>query len=163
MKRTKPILLFAALSAFAVSAGAGAAFAYFGSTGAGTGAVSVGTMQPVTIAATAGTPTAALLPGGSADIVLKITNPNSYAVTLVSVSPKSSSSITPDSGHAGCTTTDSKPVVTLSVPAGDLPVSIPASTTTQVDLAGAASMDIAATSNCQGATFSVPVLISVQS
>jgi hypothetical protein len=163
MKWSKPVLLFAALLAFALSAGAGAAFAYFKSTGAGSGAASVGTMQPVTIATTAGTPTAALLPGGSADIVLKITNPNSYAVSLVSVSLKSGGTITPDSGHAGCTTTDSKPVVTLSVPAADLPVSIPANTTTQVDLAGAASMDIAATSNCQGASFTVPVLISVQS
>jgi hypothetical protein len=163
MKRTKPVLLFAALSAFAVSAGAGAAFAYFSSTGTGTGAVSVGTMQPVTIATAAATPTAALLPGGSADIVFKITNPNSYAVSLVSVSLKSGGAITADTGHAGCTTTDAKPVVTLSVPAADLPVSIPPNTTTQVDLAGAASMDIAATSNCQGASFSVPVLISVQS
>jgi len=163
MKRTKFALLFAALLAFALSAGAGAAFAYFSAAGSGSGAVSVGSMQPVTIAATAGTPTAALLPGASADVVLKITNPNSYAVSLVSVSLKSGGTITPDSGHAGCTTTDSKPVVTLSVPAADLPVSIPANTTTQVDLAGAASMDVAATSNCQGASFTVPVLISVES
>jgi hypothetical protein len=32
-----------------------------------------------------------------------------------------------------------------------------------IDLANAASMDVAATSNCQGATFTVPITITAQS
>lgn len=163
MKRTRLVVVVAALLAFSLSAGAGAAFAYFSSTGSGSGSASVGSMKSVTVAATVGTPTSALLPGASADVVFSVTNPNSFAVSLIAVSSKTGGTITPDSGHASCTTTDSNPTVTLSVPSHDLPLSIPANTTTQVDLAGAATMDIAVTSNCQGASFSVPIVISVQS
>jgi hypothetical protein len=60
-------------------------------------------------------------------------------------------------------TTDALPVVTLNVPAGDLPVSVAAHTTVPIDLANAASLDVAATSNCQGATFTVPITITAQS
>jgi hypothetical protein len=163
MRRTRIVVVIAALLAFSLSAGAGAAFAYFSSTGSGSGSASVGSMKSVTVAATVGTPTSALLPGGAADVVFSVTNPNGFAVSLVSVTLKTGGMITPDSGHAGCTTTDSKPTVTLSVPSPDLPVTVPANTTTQVDLAAAATMDIAATSSCQGASFSVPITISVQS
>jgi hypothetical protein len=163
MRRTKVILMAMAIVAFAISAGAGAAFAYFSATGSGSGSANVGSMKSVTIAATVGTPTSLLLPGGSADVVFSVTNPNAFPVSLATVTLKSGGTITPDSGHAGCTTTDSKPVVALSVPAADLPVTMPANSTTPVDLAGAATMDIAATSNCQGASFTVPVVISVQS
>jgi hypothetical protein len=163
MRRTKVVLMAMAIVVFAISGGAGAAFAYFSATGSGSGSANVGSMKSVTIAATVGTPTSLLLPGGSADVVFSVTNPNSFAVSLAAVTLKSGGTITPDSGHAGCTTTDSKPVVTLSVPAADLPVTVPANSTTPVDLAGTATMDIAATSNCQGASFTVPVVISVQS
>ena len=163
MKRTKVVLMAMAIVVFAISAGAGAAFAYFSATGSGSGSANVGSMKSVTIAATIGTPTSLLVPGGSADVVFSVTNPNSFPVSLATVTLKSGGTITPDGSHAGCTTTDSKPVITLSVPAADLPVTMPANSTTPVDLAGAATMDIAATSNCQGASFTVPVVISVQS
>jgi hypothetical protein len=152
-----------AIAAFAISAGAGAAFAYFGATGTGSGSAKLGSMKSVTIAATVGTPTSVLLPGGSADVVFTVTNPNSFPVSLGGVTLKSGGQITPDSSHAGCATTDSNPVVTLNVPPHDLPVTIPPNSTTPIDLAGAASMDVAATTNCQGASFSVPIVISVQS
>ena len=163
MRRTKVVLMAIAIAVFAISAGAGAAFAYFGTTGTSSGSANVGSMKSVTIAATVGTPTSVLLPGGSADVVFSVTNPNSFPVSLAGVTLKAGGTITPDGGHAGCTTTDSNPVVTLNVPSHDLPVAIPANSTTPVDLAGAASMDLAATSNCQGASFTVPVVISVQS
>jgi hypothetical protein len=39
---------------------------------------------------------------------------------------------------------------------------IPASSTTTIDLKGAASMDTTSSDGCQGATFSIPVTITVQ-
>jgi hypothetical protein len=51
----------------------------------------------------------------------------------------------------------------LNIPPGDLPVSIAKNATVALDLANAAAMDVAATSNCQGATFNVPITITVQS
>lgn len=140
-----------------ISLGAGTAYAYFTSTGSGTGSASTGTMQTVTVAATTGTPTTPLLPGGTGDVTLKVTNPNSYAVTLVSVAA-GAGNITADSGHPGCTTTG----VTFTAQTG-LSTSIPGGgATTQVDLPGAAAMNATSSSGCQGATFTVPVTITVQ-
>jgi hypothetical protein len=53
--------------------------------------------------------------------------------------------------------------VTLDVPPDDLPVSIVAHATVTVDLVDAAEMDVAATSNCQGATFKIPIVLMVHS
>ena len=155
-------IVFGATIALVLGLGASSAFAYFTSHGSGTGSGSTSTMLTVTVA-TAGTPSSPLLPGGSGDVVFKVTNPNSFPVSLVGVAPKNGGTITPDASHSGCTTTDSLPVVTLNIPPGDLPVSIAKNATVALDLANAAAMDVAATSNCQGATFNVPITITVQS
>jgi hypothetical protein len=144
-------------------AASGGAYAYFASTGSATASVIVGNAQTVTIS-TAGTPSAPLLPGGPAgDLVFSVTNPNSYPVSLVSVVSESGGTISFDGAHASCSTTDANPVVTLSVPGADLPVSIPANSTTPIDLAASVSMDAAATNSCQGATISIPITITVNS
>jgi hypothetical protein len=142
------------ITALLVSLGAGASYAYFTSSGAGTGSASTGTMQTATLAATTDSPNTPLLPGGAADVTLKVTNPNSFAVTLVSVT--GTGTITADGGHTGCTTTG----VAFTDQAG-LTISIPASGTTSVHLAGAAAMSAASSSGCQGATFTIPVTIAV--
>jgi hypothetical protein len=162
MRRRLLILVAVCTLAVGVAIGAGAAYGYFTSSGSGSGSATTGTMQTVTVA-TAGTPSAPLLPGGSGDVVFSVTNSNNFAVSVAGVALKGGGSITPDAGHSGCTTTDSNPVVTLNVPSGDLPVSIPANSTVPIDLANAASMDRAATNNCQGATFNIPVTITVHS
>lgn len=138
--------------------GSGAAYAYFTSSASGTGAADDATLLPVSLTgvATLGTP---LLPGGTGDVVFRVTNPNGTAVSMVGVALNGA--VTPDASHPGCSTTDANPVVTLDVPSGDLPVSLPARSTTTVTLAGAASMDVDATSNCQGAAFSFPLTVTV--
>jgi len=64
-------------------------------------------------------------------------------------------SITPDAGHAGCTTTG----VSFTDQTG-LSISVPASGQTQTTLSGAATMSNASLNACQGATFTIPVTIS---
>jgi hypothetical protein len=162
MRRRLLVLTAACTLAVGVAIGAGAAYGYFTSSGSGSGSATTGTMQTVTVAS-AGTPSSPLLPGGSGDVVFSVTNSNNFAVSLAEVALQSGGSITPDAGHSGCTTTDSNPAVTLSVPSGDLPVSIPANSTVSIDLADAASMDSGATNNCQGAIFTLPVTITVHS
>jgi hypothetical protein len=159
--RRTPVVL-GAIIALVLGIGAGSAYGYLATHGSGTGLAGVGTMQTVTMA-TAGTPSTPLLPGGSGDVVFSVTNPNNFPVSLVEVGLEADSAITPDEGHSGCATTDGNPVVTLNVPSGDLPVSIGADTTVQVDLAHAATMDATATSNCQGATFDIPLTITARS
>ena len=135
---------------------AGSAYAYFTSSGAGTGSASARSFSAVTVVASTGTPSSPLLPGGGAgDVVLNVDNPNAYAVTLVSV--VGNGTITPDAGHSSCTTTG----VTFTDQT-NLHVSIPGNQSSfEVDLSGAASMSPASSNGCQGATFSVPVAITV--
>ena len=147
-------ILISILSALLVCLGAGAAYAYFTSTGTGSGSATTGTLQTVTVAATAGSPSTPLYPGQSGDVVLRLTNPNSFAVTLVSVA--GNGVISADGGHSGC-----DPSVVSFTDQTGLTVNIPGGVTTQVDLPGAAAMSTAAADGCQGATFSIPVTITV--
>jgi hypothetical protein len=156
-RRLALVLVFGAAVVLVVGLSAGAAYAHWTSTGTGSGSGSTGTLQPVTAAAFVGgdTPSSNLFPGASADVILRVNNPNAYAVTLVSVS--GNGTIMPDGGHAGCTTTG----VTFTNQSG-LSSTIGASGTTLVELPNAAAMAITSSNGCQGATFSIPVSITVQ-
>jgi hypothetical protein len=146
--------LLLVIATVVVSLGAGAALAYFTSSGSAQGSASTATL--LTVTAGAGTPSTPLLPGGTGDVALTVTNPNNFAVTLVSVA--GNGAIIADGGHPGCTTG-----VTFTAPTGSpLPVTILANSTNQVvDLPGAAAMSLTAANACQGATFSIPVTIVV--
>lgn len=141
----------------------GTAYAYFASSGSGAGHVRNGSMSTVTIltAVTTG-PKTSLSPGHSADVLLNLKNPNPYAVNLVQVT-WTGGAITADAGHPSCTTTG----VTFANWTGS--VSIPAATATHgypngypVHLTGHASMNDSSSNGCQGATFSIPVIITVE-
>ncbi len=150
--------LVALLTAAAVLAVGGAVWAYFTTSGSGAGHGSTGTMSTVTLNATAGTASTPLYPGGTGDVSLEVNNPNAYAVTLVSVALKTGGTITADAGHSGCTTTG----VTFANQTG-LSTTIPAGASAdRIDLAGAVSMNSSSLNACQGATFSIPVTITVQ-
>ncbi|MHB8594113.1 MAG: hypothetical protein ACYDB3_07225 [Acidimicrobiales bacterium] len=145
----------AATTALVVGFGGGAALAYFTGSGAGSGSASTGALAPVTVAAATGTPGTSLLPGGSGDVILDVTNPNPYPVTLIDV--MGNGNITADAPNSSCTTTG----VTFHDQTG-LSVDIPGNgAVTPVDLSGAASMGTTSLSACQGAEFSVPVSITV--
>jgi hypothetical protein len=134
-----------------------AAVAYFTSTGSGSGSGTTGALQTVTVAAISGTETTPLLPGASGDVILRVTNPNPYSVTLVNVA--GNGTISADGSHTpGCVTTG---IVTFSDQTG-LTQSIAGNgATTAVDLPGAAHMSLSAANACQGATFSIQVSVTV--
>ena len=112
-------------------------------------------MSTVTLNATAGTPSTPLYPGGTGDVSLEVNNPNAYAVTLVSVT--GNGTITPDAGHSGCTTTG----VTFTNQTG-LTHDHPGQRQQLPDPpARRVSMDSSSSNGCQGATFSIPVTITV--
>jgi hypothetical protein len=135
---------------------AAAAFAYF--TGAGGGSASAdanGTRQAIT--ASGGTPSAALYPGGSADVAVTLTNPNSYAVHVNSLqldTSQGTNGFDVDSGHSGCD------VSALSYDTQSTGWDVPAKVgstngSLAVDLTGAIDMDADADTACQGASFTV--------
>ena len=149
--------------AAATMLGAVTAFAFWTTGGTGSGAGSTGAMQTVTVVAAANTPTSPLTPGHTGDVTLTVHNPNTFTVSVTSVIYNTGGSITFDGGHPSCTTSNSNPVAMLSVPGADLPLSVPALSTTSYDLAGAVTMDATATSACQGATIFIPVTLTAKS
>lgn len=150
----------AALAGLLAAAGAGTAYAYWGTAGTGTGSAAAATMQPVTVdALVAGdSPKAALVPGGTADVVLRLTNPNPYAVQVYSVTANGAA--TADAAHPGCTTTG------VSFVGSAAPLSpatfVPANSSTLLTLPGSAAMDTTSLAACQGATFRLPVTAEVR-
>jgi hypothetical protein len=139
--------------------GAGAAYAYW-TNGAGSGSATAATMQTVTVDAfvSGDNPQSTLVPGGTADVILRVTNSNPYAVQVYSVSPNGPA--TADGAHPGCITTG----VTFSGTGS--PVSpatfIAANSTALLTLPGTAAMDATSQSACQGATFHLPVTLAVR-
>jgi len=155
-RQRRLVLAVSGVVALAVGAGAGAAFAFFSSSGSGSGSGTTGTLEPVTVTAFVGgdTPGSVLVPRGTADVILRVINPNAQVVTLISVSPNGT--VTADASHPGCTVTG----VTLTAPT-TLSDPITPLGTTLVHLNNAASMSAASSNGCQGATFSIPVSIAV--
>lgn len=148
-------LVLGAVIALVLGLSGGAAYAYFTSSGSGSGVATTGTVQSVTVLGATGTVSAPLYPGDSSgDLLLKITNPNSFTLTLTTITLNSAA--TPDSGHSSCTTTG----VSLNNETG-LSISVPTGTNT-LDITSSVSMSAASSSGCQGATFQLPVTITVQ-
>jgi hypothetical protein len=146
--------------ALTLALGAGTAYAYWTSAGAGNGSATAGTMQTVSVDAfvSGDNPQSALIPGGTADVILRVTNPNPYDVQVYSVSPNGAP--TADTSHTLCTTTG----VTFAGTGSPLfpATSVPANSTTLLTLPGTASMDATSQSACQGATFHLPVTMAVR-
>lgn len=150
----------AAAAALCLATGAGGAYAYWATVGAGSGAATNGTMKTVSVEAlVAGDGTQnALVPGGTADVAVRAFNPNSFPVKVHAI--RGNGAATADANHPGCTTTG----VTFVDPAAPLApaVTIPANTSVLITLPGAAAMSLTSPSGCQGATFSLPVILEAR-
>ena len=154
-------LAIAGLIALVIGLGAGTSYAFVtkGRSETATAHLTVGSLKPITLA-TVGTPTSPLLPGRTGDVAFSITNPNHSPVSLIGVVLTGGASMTTD-GDPECTT-DGGPVVVLNVPPDDLPQSVPANTTKTIELANAASMNVTASNSCQGASFTLPLTVTVE-
>ena len=139
--------------ALSIGLGTGTALAYWRTTGTGSGTASVGTVSNVTVVAvTTGTPSSKLIPGGTADLLIRISNQNSYAVTLVTISQNGTKNATGCSNAAAAVTVPTQNGLTVNIPAGTNDIHVPASI----------AMSNAAASGCQSQTLHVPVLITAQ-
>jgi hypothetical protein len=134
----------------------GSAAAYWTNHGSGAASGATGTMSTVTVTAFTGgdAPSSSLLPGGSSDVVLRISNTNAYAVTLTAISLNGS--VTATGGIGACST----PGVSPNFPSSPS-IAVPAGSTL-IHLHGAATMSAGSSSGCQGATFEVPVAVTFQ-
>jgi hypothetical protein len=132
----------------------GAAFATWHSPGSGTGTGATGTLGPVTVIALVGGPSSSLLPGATSDVVLEVSNANTYPVTLTSIAMTAGGTV---SASNGLCTTSGVGIAFPSHPSISVPVG-----SSKVDLAGAASMSLASQNACQGNTFTFPVTVTFQ-
>jgi hypothetical protein len=147
-------LAVGAAGALVIGLGVGAAWGYFASSGAGSGVVSVGA-KSVTVEAATGTPSSVLIPGTSADLTLTLDNPNSYPVTIVSITQNGPVTAVGQSGTCSNTA--------VSVPAqSGLRIPLASGEGVVVHIPNGASMGATSNSGCQGASFHIPVTITVQ-
>lgn len=135
------------------------AFAWWTAGGLGNGYTKAQTASALTTNDVSASTTAQLHPGGTSDVILQISNPNSYAVTVTNIN--SNGAIL--SGNATCDTASAPYTgngVSFTNQTGSWVVS--GGNTLDVTLTGAAAMsNLATTSNdsCQGKTFTIPVAL----
>jgi len=159
MARRLSVALVAAL-ALVVGIGAGGAYAYWKTQGSGSGTASVGTPAGVTVVAATASPSGKLIPGGSADLVVQLDNPNAYAVTIVGLAQNGTVNPVAGTGPGtACTSANTG----VSVPtATGLNLTVASGSGIIVHVASGVSMSTASASGCQGASFRIPVTLSVQ-
>lgn len=161
-RRMRSIIV--AFAAIAAATAASLVYAAWTSNGTGSGYAKAGTAQALTTVDASASTTATLYPGATGDVVLTVSNPNSYPVRVTSVSLRGTNGdITADSGHSGCTTTG-----VSFVNQSGLSIDVPAKSgstngTATATLTGAATMSNASLDACQGAVFTIPVSLSGQS
>ena len=88
-----------------------------------------------------------LSPGAAADLLVTVSNPNSAPVTVTSLTLAG-----PVTASASCST----PGITVSLPASTSLV-VPAGGNASLSVTNGVSMTAASSSNCQGATFTIPL------
>jgi len=150
-------LLVAIVVFVAVATTSGIASAYWRSSGTSSGVAITGDMDPVTIeSATAGDVNGSLLyPGTTSDVVLKVHNPNTFAVHVISILQIEDAEITGHGGSGDCATTGvtyTAPSTVADIPVGD----------STIVLEDAAAMGSTSDVGCQGATFEIPVTLQVK-
>jgi len=157
MRRRLVIVAMLLASTVLVGAFSGA-WAYFSGGGSGSGSGSTGTALAVTLAPA--TATAGLYPGGTTNVVLSASNPNTSAVRLATLSLEPSQGtggFAVDAGHSGCAVG----VLSFSTQNnGGSGWTVPAKVgavngTLSITLPNALAMTAAAANACQGATFTV--------
>lgn len=155
------------VAALALGLGGGAAYAYVTSSARGTGTAVVGGVPSrVTVEAATGTVANELRPGGSTtgnelqpggsgDLLVTLQNANPFPVTLTGLSQNGSVTVL---GGSGCTAANAGVSVTART---DLSITIPSGTNT-VSVPDGISMSSASDSGCQGASFDIPVVVTVR-
>lgn len=137
-------LLAAATGTTALLMVGGIAYATWSATGAGATTATAGTSSALTVS---GTVVGALAPGSSADLKVTVTNPSVRPVTVRTVVLN---------GSVGASAPCSTPGVTVTLP-GTVSLTVPAGSSADLTLANAVAMSTASSSNCQGATFTIPL------
>ena len=138
---------------------ASVAFAAWTANGTGSGRADAGTSQAVVVTAGAGAVTDALTPHNVGDVRVVVQNPNDYNVAISSITQQAGEAITASGGIGDCDATNHA----VTYAAQNLTDKVLAAGATYTfTLDNAVSMGNSA-QGCQGATFSLPLLVSASS
>ena len=177
-RRLSRLLVAATVLVGGAVAASVAAYAYFTATGSGTGEARATSVSNLTITAT-GSPTNKLYPGAAGDVVLQISNPNSFPVTITAVSLPSATTYATGYGAfnggtfsnpiSGCTSdTGANPsYVSWNFASNSNPhtlsssLTVGATSTLTVTMTNDAFMGTSAPALCAGAYFSIPALAGI--
>jgi hypothetical protein len=154
MNTRKKRLIGAAMTMLVLGA-VGLVYAAWTTNGSGTGAAQAGYAQGLsTVDATAST-TGLLYPNGDGTVTLQIHNPNSYPVVVTDVTP-GPGEVTATGGIGVCNLTGVR-----FRAQHDLDIHVPPNSDSNViELQDAAHMTNESEDGCQGATFSIPVVLT---
>jgi hypothetical protein len=141
-----------ALFAGAMLAGS-IAFAAWTASGSGSGYAEATSAQALTTVDVSASTVATLYPGATGDVLLRISNPNPYPVTVTDVD---GAGVIDSDTTAAC---DAATGVTFTDQSG-LSVNVPAAGASTVTLTGSVAMDNSSHTTCQGAVFTIPVTLS---
>ena len=155
-KLTKRLGLVIAVVTALLAAGTATAFAYWRSAGSGTGSGTTGTMTINVTALQTGDSTGAttLVPGATGDVLLRVNKPNAYSVQVSAISANGSITASPSCSTSGITFTSPASYASAQytlAPGSNL-----------LRLSSALAMNLSVSSACQGATFTIPVSVTVQ-
>ncbi|GIJ51275.1 hypothetical protein Val02_81610 [Virgisporangium aliadipatigenens] len=138
-----------------IGLGSTAAWAAWTATGTGSGQAKAGQALRISTVATTGAGTT-LFPGGAGDLLVNVKNPNPFPIRVNTVVP--GTSITADGAHAGAgcsgaaTGVTAEEFVTVDWTVGP-------DSAAQFTVPGAVRMGNGSVNACQGAVFSVPVVL----
>lgn len=160
-RRILRLALTVAAAIILVVGGSGIAYAYWDAGGIGAALGGTATTSPITLSA--GTPTAGLVPGSSASVVLVASNPNtgSVHVTTLTLDPtQGTSGLSVDAAHSGCSLGSLTFTTQTNGGAGwDVPGKVGSvNGTLSITLPSSLAMATSAANACQGATFTVYLL-----
>jgi hypothetical protein len=154
--------LIAAGVAMTAPVAAGLVYAAWLTGGSGSGYAGAGTAQTLTTVDASASTTGDLYPGGTGDVKVQIHNPNSYPVTVTSIS--STGAVTKYAGTGGVACTDANHGVSWNGGAWTGSISVPANGDSAVTtLPNKAAMSNSSDNACQGAKFVIPVTLTGQS
>jgi hypothetical protein len=140
----------------------GFVYAAWTTSGNGSGYAKATEAKALTTTNVSATTVGQLYPGGSGDVKLEINNPNDYPVRITDVVKKTGSPIT--SNVADCTLSTGVSFTDQeNLDQATPKIDIAAKSSESVTFEKAASMSNASATECQGATFTIPVELSGRS
>jgi hypothetical protein len=149
----KRLVRIAVIAAAALAVAGAVAYAAWTVNGSGSGSASATSAVDLTLSS--GNPTSALYPGATGDVDTTVANSNPFPVHVSSVAldtTQGANGFSVDAGHSGCNLSSLSFTTATNSGAG---WDIAASSSSDLDAAGAIAMSGAANDSCQGATFTV--------